>query len=337
MPIKQVKYQTSYSSFYFHKALGDTASSVDLLYYEAADASGKTVKPAVALARGNLDSPLRTETNISWSGNASMLNSFAEGLSSGFNEVMDVYRSITQLYDQALSMIGVNNVGSDKDYGGGHQTLMVGGDSVHLKYQGCSSSVNIPSVMFHFINEDDTDFFLNRCKKLLMYVLPMQSSTTDEDRRMIEERALSNAKAKGDGEGSEYAKLIEEKKKKEKEGKTLIDSEKLKLFYKETPPGDFRDFVKGYTLKDMSGYFGLRMGYKIIDYLVPSSVSVEMSRSGSKFGADGKWRPHYVIVGVSFLRMGKIFSRDIYENMLSGTRMNYTGPDPNTESTVKVI
>jgi hypothetical protein len=54
----------------------------------------------------------------------------------------------------------------------------------------------------------------------------------------------------------------------------------------------------------------------LISYLVPTSVRVNISRSGSCSGKDKKWRPHSVTVSISFDRIGKIFSKDIYDHLL---------------------
>ena len=97
-------------------------------------------------------------------------------------------------------------------------------------------------------------------------------------------------------------------------------------YFREGPPGDFRDTVVGYSMKGMSGYFGLRVGYKVIRYLLPTNVRVDLSRSGSVYGANRTWRPHFVSVTVAFTRLGKIFSNDIYNNLLFEAEMNSTGP-----------
>lgn len=303
------------SGFYYRKAWLDKGTSAELFYHGE--------KKVESLGVAALETPLSTSTQITWGTGTSFMQYVMQGIGQAASSVVSGSRSFVNLWEQ-INNFFINN---SKKVTAQEQSIIVGADTTHKKYQSSYSDISIPPVTFYFINENDTDFYLKRCANLLDKVLPKQTTFNVKNEITKKTKGLED-KLTGD---------------KEKETRDAISSmqeseEQIQhQFYKETPPGDLRDPFHGFSLNGITGFFSLRLGYKRLYYLVPSDVRIDISRSGSVFGGKTKvpafsgkqkatnWRPHFIRVTVTLVRIGKIFTNDLKGNLLYCEDIKYGG------------
>ena len=300
------------SGFYYRKAWLDKGTSAELFYHKKENSPGESLGVAA------LESPLSTSTQISWGTGTSFMQYVMQGIGQAASSVVSGSRSFVNLWEQ-INNFFINN---SKKVTAQEQSIIVGADTTHKKYQSSYSDIAIPPVTFYFINENDTDFYLKRCSNLLDKVLPKQTTFNVKNE-------ITNKTKEFQGVDKDTQNAIN----------TMQESEEQiqHQFYKETPPGDLRDPFHGFSLNGITGFFSLRLGYKRLYYLVPSNVRIDISRSGSVFGAKTKvpafsgkqkatnWRPHFIRVTVTLERIGKIFTNDLKGNLLYCEDIKYGG------------
>lgn len=303
------------SGFYYRKAWLDKGTSAELFYHGE--------KKVESLGVAALETPLSTSTQIAWGTGTSFMQYVMQGIGQAASSVVSGSRSFVNLWEQINSFF-INN---SKKVTAQEQSIIVGADTTHKKYQSSYSDIAIPPVTFYFINENDTDFYLKRCENLLDKVLPKQ--TTFNVKNEITKKTEGLEDKLNEDNNEETRNAIN----------TMQESEEQiqHQFYKETPPGDLRDPFHGFSLNGITGFFSLRLGYKRLYYLVPSDVRIDISRSGSVFGGKTKvpafsgkqkatnWRPHFIRVTVTLVRIGKIFTNDLKGNLLYCEDIKYGG------------
>jgi len=306
------------SGFYYRKAWLDKGTSAELFYHERGmESAGESLGVTA------LESALSTSTQIAWGTGTSFMQYVMQGIGQAASSIVSGSRSFVNLWEQINSFF-INN---SKKVTAQEQSIIVGADTTHKKYQSSYSDIAIPPVTFYFINENDTDFYLERCSNLLDKVLPKQTTFNVKNEITNKTKGLEN-------------KLNEENNEETRNAiNTMQESEEQiqHQFYKETPPGDLRDPFHGFSLNGITGFFSLRLGYKRLYYLVPSDVRIDISRSGSVFGGKTKvpafsgkqkatnWRPHFIRVTVTLVRIGKIFTNDLKGNLLYCEDIKYGG------------